>query len=291
MKNIDGWIESFAVASLIIGYFAGSTILVVIGLILVGVSLVVWMLDWFFPIPPTMKTSPATNPQTEQASSVDENSPWAVGLRVPYSKYLAMRQTLLNDLKEFPNQDTPQFMGMGKSLSPKEMRDQVEAQTSVGKEFIQMHVEEKYGSPIAEKPISAAERVRGRQELIKWLESFISDGFGDKLMHLDFQEKRKPSEVLQGLTDQTEQGLKDLESYIMTNRKKWREHYSKEEFAAAKTEALAELSTVKDQDERAGSFNQRDYTYNELIQAINNEDKVGLNYILMMARHLQRKGS
>jgi hypothetical protein len=55
-----------------------------------------------------------------------------------------MRQKLLNDFKELPTDSS--IIGFGPDMNVGQMRNEIEAQTTVGKEFIEMMVEEGYGN-------------------------------------------------------------------------------------------------------------------------------------------------
>ena len=70
----------------------------------------------------------------------DEDNPWAKCVGVDYDKYLAMRDKCIADLRELPDQDTPQIMGFGGSWSPKHLAQQITDQTTVGKKYVEMMV-------------------------------------------------------------------------------------------------------------------------------------------------------
>lgn len=140
------------------------------------------------------------------------------------------------------------------------------------------------------KPISTAEYQRGRKDLINWLQGF-NDGYGDKLMHLDFKEKRAPNEVIRGVIEDTDQGKADLESYVLRHREDWREYYSDEEWKKGKSQILAELNKCKPEamDKPFVSVGTEQFTLRELIKEIINEGPTGQLHIIMTLRWNKEK--
>ncbi len=77
-------------------------------------------------------------------SEINKDVPWDAGLKIPYTQYLAERTRLINDLRSMSNQYTPQIMAFGKTLTPKEMSEEILQQTTLGKNFVEMMVKEEY---------------------------------------------------------------------------------------------------------------------------------------------------
>lgn len=139
---------------------------------------------------------------------------------------------------------------------------------------------------VKEQPITDIEKERGRKDLNSWLDSFISDGHGDKVMDLDVGSRQTPNEVMQELTSGSYLGDAFLDLYILNNRNKWREHYSEEDWATAKEKLIDVLSNMDSTKmDKPFLITGRDsYSPNQLIEAINAEDETGERQILMFLR-------
>lgn len=75
-----------------------------------------------------------------ETNAIQAENPWAVGLRVPYEKYLEERTEFLEYLSVIdPNEEYP--VG-DKKLTVRELMDEVQSQTTFGKEYIQELVEQ-----------------------------------------------------------------------------------------------------------------------------------------------------
>ncbi|QQS23080.1 hypothetical protein IPM19_00735 [bacterium] len=83
---------------------------------------------------------PAKNRELKKADQ--PANPYAAFVDVPWDRYTEMRERQMVQIKELPNQDTPQFMAGGRSLTPAELRDEIYIQTTLGKNYVQMMVKE-----------------------------------------------------------------------------------------------------------------------------------------------------
>ena len=85
------------------------------------------------------KRSLSSQTKDDPNSPIDEN-PWAVGLRVPYEKYLEERNEFLDYLSVLDQDD--EYPIVEKKLTVREMKEEIQSQTTFGKEYIQKLVEQ-----------------------------------------------------------------------------------------------------------------------------------------------------